>query len=150
MLEALDSGRVTHYVTDFPNNKTAGAPGVIAIPHLGASTPESEDNCVGMACSEIIEYIENGNIINSVNIADAYLPRSGDPRVCIIHDNIPDMIAKITSAVSSFGVNIENMINAGTKKRYHAYTMLDISSMPDGLEDAIGKIGGVSRVRALL
>ena len=149
ILSALASEQVSCYVTDFPNGKTAGAQGVIAIPHLGASTPESEDNCVGMACSEIVEYIENGNIINSVNMANAYLPRTGDPRVCVIHDNVPDMISKITGAISSFGVNIENMINASTKGRIPSYTLLDISSTPDGLEEAIKKIKSVTRVRCL-
>jgi D-3-phosphoglycerate dehydrogenase len=149
ILEALSSGHVSRYVTDFPNGKTAGAPGVIAIPHLGASTPESEDNCVSMACSEIMEYIENGNILNSVNMATASMPRSGDPRICVIHENVPEMIAKITSVVSSFGVNIENMINASTKRGRYAYTMLDVSAMPDGIDRAISKINSVIRVRLL-
>ena len=149
IIEALGSGYVSHYVTDFPNGKTAGKPGVIATPHLGASTPESEDNCVNMACTEIIEYLENGNIINSVNMAGAYLPRTGDSRVCVIHDNVPDMISKITGAISSFGVNIENMINASTKGRIPSYTMLDVSSVPDGLEEAIRRIKCVTRVRTL-
>jgi len=149
ILEALASGHVSHYVTDFPNSKTAGAPGVIAIPHLGASTPESEDNCVSMACTEIMEYIENGNIINSVNMARAYLPRTGDPRMCVIHHNVPEMISKITGAISSLGVNIENMINSGTKGQVQSYTMLDISSLPDGLEEAVRKIDCVTRVRVL-
>jgi len=150
MLEALASGQVSRYVTDFPNAKTAGAPGVIAIPHLGASTPESEDNCVSMASLEIKEYVENGNITNSVNMATACLPRTGDPRICIIHDNVPEMIAKITGTVSSFGVNIENTIYASTKGRLPSYMMLDISSLPDGLEDDIKKISGVTRVRVLV
>ena len=149
MLDALASGQVARYVTDFPNEKTAGAPGVISIPHLGASTPESEDNCVSMACSELMEYIENGNILNSVNMARAYLPRTGDPRLCVIHDNVPEMIAKITGVVSSLGVNIENMINASIKGRIPAYTMLDVSSLPEGLEDAVRKIEHVTRVRGL-
>jgi len=149
MLAALASGKVKHYVTDFPNAKTAGAPGVIAIPHLGASTPESEDNCVGMVCSEIIEYIENGNIMNSVNMSHAYLPRTEDPRICIIHYNVPDMIARITAEVSKHEVNIENMLNAGTKGRSLAYTMLDVNALPEELEAAIEKIKGVIRVRAI-
>ena len=149
MLEALSSGHVYRYVTDFPTAKTAGAKGVISFPHLGASTPESEDNCVSMACSEIIEYIENGNILNSVNMPQASMPRNGDPRICVIHDNIPEMIAKITSVVSSYGLNIENMINADKKMRPHAYTMLDVNALPDGIEDAMKKIDGVIRVRTL-
>jgi len=150
MLAALDSGHVSCYVTDFPNAKTAGAKGVIAIPHLGASTPESEDNCVSMAADQIIEYLENGNIINSVNIPGAVLPRiSGDPRICVIHKNIPDMLANITGAISKFGVNIENMINSGTKGKAAAYTMLDIDKLADGLEDAVKAIEGVTKVRII-
>jgi len=150
ILAALESGHVSCYVTDFPNAKTAGAKGVIAIPHLGASTPESEDNCVSMAAAQIIEYLENGNIINSVNIPGAVLPRiAGDPRICIIHKNIPDMIANITSAISKFGINIENMINAGDKNKSVAYTMLDIDKITDGLEDAMKGIEGVTKVRIL-
>ena len=149
ILEALASGQISRYVTDFPTSKIVRAPGVIAIPHLGASTPESEDNCVSMACSEVIEYIENGNICNSVNIANAYLTRSGDPRICLIHFNVPEMIAKISSKVSSFGINIENMLNASTKGSLYAYTILDVSAMPDGIEEAMKKINGVIRVRTL-
>jgi len=150
MLAALELGHVSCYVTDFPNAKTAGAKGVIAIPHLGASTPESEDNCVSMAADQIIEYLENGNIINSVNIPGAVLPRiSGDPRICIIHNNVPDMIANITSAISKFGVNIENMINAGSKGKTAAYTMLDVDKIADGIEDAIKGIEGVTKVRVI-
>jgi len=149
ILEALSSGRVSRYVTDFPNSKIAGVPGVIATPHLGASTPESEDNCVTMACTEIIEYIENGNILNSVNMQNASMPRTDDPRICVMHDNVPEMIAKITGTISSFGLNIENMINTGTKKRRQAYTMLDVDSLPDGIADALKLIPGVIRVRAL-
>ena len=151
MIEALNSGQVSVYVTDFPNAKTAGAKGVIPIPQLGASTPESEDNCVSMAAEEIIEYLENGNIINSVNLPTAVMPRTGnDPRICILHDNVPDMIAKITSAVSSSGANIENMVNAGTKGKVASYTMLEVNKLADGLKDTINKIEGVTRVRIIL
>ncbi|MDR0491608.1 MAG: 3-phosphoglycerate dehydrogenase [Oscillospiraceae bacterium] len=150
ILDALASGQVSCYVTDFPNEKTSGKAGVIAIPHLGASTPESEDKCVSMACSEIIEYIENGNLINSVNMAGAYMPRTGDPRVCVIHDNVPEMIAKITGTVSSFGLNIENSVYASTKGRLPSYMMIDVDAVPDGLEAALGSISGVTRVRVLL
>ena len=149
MLEALATGHVSRYVTDFPTGKLAGAAGVIAIPHLGASTPESEENCVSMACSEVIDYVENGNIHNSVNMANAFLPRNGDPRICIIHFNVPEMIAKISSKVSSFDINIENMINASTKGSIYAYTLLDVSALPEGLGDTIKKIHGVIRVRML-
>jgi len=149
MLAALESGQVSCYVTDFPNAKTAGAKGVVAIPHLGASTPESEDNCVSMAAAQIIEYIENGNIINSVNIPNASLPRSaGTPRVCVIHNDGAEMMANITSAVSKLGVKIENMLNAGGKGKT-AYTILDIDKLADGLEEAVKGIGGVIKARII-
>ena len=150
MIAALESGHVSCYVTDFPNAKTAGAKGVIAIPHLGASTPESEDNCVKMAADQIIEYIENGNIINSVNIPGAVLPRiQGDPRICVIHNNIPDIIANITGALSKLGVNVDNMINAGAKEKKISYTMLDVNKLADGLEEAIKGLEGVIKVRVI-
>ena len=150
MLAALESEQVACYVTDFPNAKTAEAKGVIAIPHLGASTPESEDNCVSMAATQIIEYIENGNIINSVNFPATVMPRiAGDPRVCIIHKNVPEMIASITTVISKLGINIENMISNSIKDKVEAYTMLDVSKIANGLEEAITGIDGVLKVRIL-
>jgi len=149
ILEALAAGHVSHYVTDFPTAVLSGAPGVIATPHIGASTPESEENCVSMACSEIIEYVENGNILNAVNMAQTYLPRTGDPRMCVLHNNVPEMIAKMSGIISSFGVNIENMINSSMKGRVPCYTMFDVSSLPDGMADAIRKIRDVTKVRLL-
>lgn len=150
MIEAIRSGKVSRYVTDFPNAKTANVPGIIAIPHLGASTPESEDNCAIMAARELADYLENGNICNSVNMPNAYMPRSGDPRLCVIHKNIPDMLSKITGAVSSHGINIENMVNASTKGRQNSYTMMEMLSVDDGLAEKITSINGVVRVRVIL
>lgn len=150
MIEAIRSGKVARYVTDFPNAKTANVPGIIAIPHLGASTPESEDNCAIMAARELADYLENGNICNSVNMPNAYMPRSGDPRLCVIHKNIPDMLSKITGAVSSHGINIENMVNASTKGRQNSYTMMEMLSVDDGLAEKIKSISGVVRVRVIL
>ena len=149
MLEALESGKVARYVTDFPNKTVVGAKNVVAIPHLGASTPESEDNCAVMAARQIADYLENGNIVNSVNIPSAVMPRSGGARVCVIHKNIPEMIAKITTALSFKGANIENMMNAGRKDKTYAYTMIDVDSVHDGLADAISQIDGVIRVRVI-
>jgi len=147
---AIDCGKVACYVTDFPNAKTADMPNVIAIPHLGASTPESEDNCAVMAANEIIDYLEWGNIRNSVNMAPASMPATGDPRLCVIHQNIPDMIAKITSAISARGTNIENMVNSARKGSSYAYTLLELATEPGGsLLDAIAAIEGVIRVRAI-
>jgi len=147
MLAALESGKVARYVTDFPNNKTPGAKGVIAIPHLGASTPESEDNCAFIAAKEIVDYIENGNITNSVNMPAAVLPRSGSVRVCVIHKNVPEMIAKITGAVSAAGLNIENMLNAS--RGDYAYTIIDTNGNSDVLDASIMAVNGVIRVRTI-
>jgi D-3-phosphoglycerate dehydrogenase len=123
---------------------------VIAIPHLGASTPESEDNCAYMAAAQVIDYIENGNIVNSVNMPIAFLPRmGGDPRICILHRNVPDMISKIAGAISARGLNIENMLNASMKGRDAAYTIIDTQTAPEGLDGELRAIGGVVRVRIL-
>lgn len=149
ILAALDSGKVSCYVTDFPNERVVNGKNVIAFPHLGASTPESEDNCAVMAAREIMDYLENGNIMNSVNMPKAVMPRNGDPRLCVIHDNVPDMISKITGTLGAVGVNIENMVNASLKNRSHAYTMMDIASIPDNLEETISKMDGVVRVRII-
>ncbi len=149
IIEAIDTGKVACYVTDFPNAKTANVPKIIAIPHLGASTPESEDNCAVMAVREMMEYLENGNISNSVNMPSANLPRTGDMRICVIHRNIPDMISKIAGAVSGMGINIENMVNASKKGHMQAYTILDVPSIPVGLEDKIKNIESVIRVRTI-
>lgn len=149
IIEAIDCGKVACYVTDFPNEKTANVPNIIAIPHLGASTPESEDNCAVMASRELRDYIENGNIMNSVNMPRAVLARNGDPRVCVIHKNIPDMIAQITKSVASCSVNIENMLNASTKGRPYAYTMMDMETVPEAAVEIIKNIDGVIRVRVV-
>jgi D-3-phosphoglycerate dehydrogenase len=150
MLEAIEAGKVAKYVTDFPNGKLAGARGVVAIPHLGASTPESEEKCACMAAAQIIDYLENGNIVNSVNMPRVAMPRTGgEPRVCVMHRNIPDMIAKISGAVSARGINIENMVNAAVRGSDMAYTLLDVSRAGDGLREAAEAIGGVMRVRVL-
>ena len=148
ILEALDSGKVSAYVTDFPNDDIIGANGVIAIPHLGASTPESEENCATMAADELIDYIENGNITNSVNMPNVVMPRSGDVRICVIHKNIPNILNSITSLTTAENVNIENMLNKS--KKDYAYTMLDIKSDRSGaIAEEITKIDGVIKVRVI-
>jgi len=148
IIAALEAGQVACYVTDFPNGKTAGAPGVIPIPHLGASTPESEDNCVAMAADEIIEYIENGNVINSVNLPAAKLERSGSPRLCVIYKGA-SIAEKVKSAVAEFGGSVENMLDARAERFSHSYIIADLSAAPDGLADAISKIEGAIKVRVL-
>ena len=148
MIAALESGKVSSYVVDFPTDEMLGIPGVIAIPHLGASTPESEDNCAVMAARELSEYIEDGNITNSVNFPNISMPRSSDVRVCVIHRNVPTMITSITGVLSSNNVNIENLINKSRDD--YAYTMLDVENCDTGaVADAISAIDGVIRVRII-
>ncbi|MBQ9111898.1 MAG: phosphoglycerate dehydrogenase [Oscillospiraceae bacterium] len=124
MQAALESGKIACYVTDFPNAKTVAMDGVIAIPHLGASSPESEDNCAIMAAKELIDYIENGNIKNSVNFPNAVMNANGT-KLCILHKNVPAVISTITSELAAAGLNIDNMVNAS--KKDYAYTMVDVA-----------------------
>ena len=148
MLSALDSGKVACYVTDFPNNKILQGKNVIAIPHLGASTPESEENCAVMAAQELKDYLENGNITNSVNLPTLVQPWSGESRLCIIHRNVPGAIANITGVLSKDGVNVENMTNKS--KKDYAYTVVDVGSrVSDAGADEIRALEGVLRVRLL-
>ena len=145
---ALESGKVAAYVTDFPSDEILDTDGVIAIPHLGASTPESEDNCASMAAKELIDYIENGNIVNSVNLPEVTMPRSGKNRVCVIHKNIPNMLTKITGLISDDGINIENLLNKS--RGDYAYTMLDIADFEtEQLQKEIANIEGVIKVRII-
>lgn len=142
---ALESNKVACYVTDFPSDDILGTDGVIAIPHLGASTPESEDNCAAMAAKELIDYIENGNIVNSVNLPEITMPRSGEKRICVIHKNIPTMLTAITAVFANGGVNIENLLNKS--RGDYAYTMLDVSAAADEQAKEIAAIEGVIKVR---
>lgn len=148
MIAALDAGKVACYVTDFPTSEIAQAKNVIPIPHLGASSPESEENCAVMAAKELREYLENGNVKNSVNLPDVYMPRSGVARLCVIHRNIPNTLSKITSACAEQGINIENMINKS--RGDYAYTILDSDKKQgDEIRAAVNGIEGVLRVRIL-
>lgn len=148
LIPALESGRVAAYVTDFPDNRIANAAGVIALPHLGASTPESEDNCAIMAAHELQDYLENGNITNSVNMPAVSMERSGEARICVIHHNIPNTLAQITSIVSGAGMNVENLANKSRKD--YAYTMLDVNGkVADAMAEQIKGIEGVIRVRVM-
>ena len=148
IIAALESGKVASYVTDFPTDEVLDVDGVIAIPHLGASTPESEDNCAAMAAKELIDYIENGNISNSVNLPEITMPRSGSHRICVIHKNIPNMLTSITAIVAENNVNIENMLNKS--RGDYAYTMLDVTDADvSGMEEKIGAIDGIIKVRII-
>lgn len=148
MLAALDTGKVAAYITDFPNNTLVKAPHVIAMPHLGASTPESEQNCAAMAVDELRDYLENGNIRNSVNLPAVSMERSGVMRMCIIHKNIPAMLASITTLLSKDGVNVENLSNKS--KGDYAYTMVDLGTEVDQavIED-VRRLPNVIRVRVI-
>ena len=145
---ALADGKVSAYVTDFPTEEVINTPGVVAIPHLGASTEESEDNCAIMAAQQLDDYLKNGNIKNSVNYPNVEMPRSAVARICVLHQNVPSILTKITAAVADEGLNIENMTNKS--KGENAYTMLDVSSTPS--EDAIARISaveGINKVRVI-
>jgi len=148
MLAALDTGRVSVYVTDFPNNKLLQAPHVLGMPHMGASTPESEQNCAIMAVDQLRDYLENGNIRNAVNLPNVYLERSGVMRMCIIHRNVPAMLANITSLLSTDGVNVENLSNKS--KGPYAYTLVDLGTRVDKkvIED-VKNLPNVIRVRVI-
>ena len=148
IIVALSDGKVAAYVTDFPNDDLLGVDGVIAIPHLGASTPESEDNCAKMAADELIDYLENGNITNSVNLPNVSMPKAGEKRICIIHDNKPNIIAQLSSAVSPKNINIENMMNKS--KKDYAYSILDVDGdATDEIKSEMEAIDGVIKVRVI-
>lgn len=148
MIKALEGGKVACYVTDFPNAEIIGVKGVVAIPHLGASTPESEDNCAVMATKQLIDYIENGNIKNSVNLPDAEMTAVGT-KICIIHKNIPSIISQITTSLAGNGLNIENMLNKS--KKDYAYTMIDAcgGNVTDNIIASINAIDGIIKVRVI-
>lgn len=147
MIAALEAGKIACYVTDFPNANTIGVKNIIAIPHLGASTPESEDNCAMMAADELSAYLEQGNIINSVNFPNAEMHANGT-KLCVLHKNVPTIIAQITSALGDAGKNIDNMVNAS--KKDNAYTMIDVAGdVADSIVDTVKAIDGVIRVRVI-
>ena len=148
LLEAMETGRVSGYMTDFPTEAILGKPGIVCTPHLGASTPEAEDNCAAMAAQEISDYLKNGNITHSVNMPEVHQPRAGGKRICIIHKNEPGMISQITALTTEAGLNIENMVNKSKKNM--AYTMLDATGAVDGrLAEKLAAIPAVIRVRIL-
>lgn len=147
MTEALKSGKVAKYVTDFPNQTILQAPNVIAMPHLGACTPESEDRCAVMAARELYDYLLNGNIKNSVNLPDVSLSRMGVCRLCVIHHNVPKMINRILDRLG-VDVNVEHMINK--PRGQYAYTMVDLGSPIDEITaESIRRMDHVLRVRVI-
>lgn len=147
ILPALEGGKVAAYITDFPSDEVLGAKGVIAVPHLGASTPESEDNCAKMAALELIDYIENGNIKNSVNYPDASMNAAGT-KVCVMHKNVPAVISALTTAFGDAGLNIDNMLNKS--KKDYAYTLLDVAGeVSDAVVEKLSAIDTVIKVRVI-
>ena len=144
ILKALEEDKLRCYVTDFPTDDMLGNEKVVALPHLGASTPESEDNCAVMAAQQVKDFLENGNIKNSVNFPNVSMERSGKCRYGVLHKNIPSMISQITNAFGQNGINIENMVNKS--KKDFACTILDADTKSPEVEKAIAAIDGVVRV----
>ena len=148
VINALDEGEMACYVTDFPDAKLIGVDGVIAIPHLGASTPESEENCAEMAAQELIDYLEDGNIKNSVNMPNVFMHRTGKVRVTVIHKNQPNMIATITDTISKDGVNIASFEDKNRGEI--AYSIIDCdNAVSDRIANDSNSIEGVIRVRII-
>lgn len=146
--EALASGKVSVYATDFPNEETVATENIITLPHLGASTPEAEDNCAAMAAAEMMDYLENGNITNSVNYPACASPRvAGTARVCVLHKNLPNILGQVTAVFGNKGTNIEHLTN--NSRGDYAYTMLDVSAAGDAEAAELKSVEGVIAVRVL-
>jgi len=146
--EALDAERLRYYVCDFPSPAINAHPRVVALPHLGASTREAEDNCALMVADQLREYLENGNVRNSVNFPDTVAPRESDFRLAIANANVPNMLGQMSTAMASAGLNIHNMLNKSRGEM--AYTIVDVdSAVPDRVVQSLAKIAGVLSVRYL-
>lgn len=146
LIEALNSGKVAAYVTDFGDDAVLGVEGVTVMPHLGASTPESEENCAVMAVDQVKEYLENGNIINSVNFPAVSMARTGDARVCVMYKNDADALSKIVAAVSD-NAKVENM--ESKSRGDYAYAVIDTTGATDAVASAVEAVDGVIRVRVI-
>lgn len=145
---AIADGKVSKYVVDFPNAETVNQKGIIAIPHLGASTEESEDNCAMMAAQELASYLETGDILNSVNFPNCSLPMGAAGRVAILHENVPNMISQFTNLFSDAGINISDMINKSKKEQ--ACTIINAdAAVPADFAEKISALDGVYRVRVI-
>ena len=148
LIAAIDVGKVARYVTDFPNDRLVGIANVVAMPHLGASTPESEEKCAVMAAQELADYLYNGNVKNGVNLPNVYLERAGKARICVIHKNVPRMINRFLDLIGEQNINVEHMIN---KPRGDvAYTIIDTGAdIPAEIEQKIAAMAEVMRVRVI-
>ncbi len=148
VVEAIDAGKVYAYVCDFPNNRIKNHPRVIALPHLGASTHEAEENCAIMVVEQVKDYLENGNVRNSVNFPEMNMPRGSGYRIAVVNSNVPNMLGQISTAAAEAGQNIVDMLNKSRGEL--AYTLLDVEKpVTDDLIEAIRAIDGVLAVRAL-
>ncbi|MGC9007734.1 MAG: 3-phosphoglycerate dehydrogenase, partial [Halothiobacillaceae bacterium] len=148
MVEALNSGKAHAYVSDFPTNLTKNHPRCITLPHLGASTGEAEDNCAIMVAEQVRDFLENGNITNSVNFPEVKLPRKGSHRLAIANKNLPDMVGQMSHILGSHKVNIVHMVNESRGDL--AYTLIDVEGeVPAAAAEAIRAIDGVLNVRVI-
>ena len=148
LIKSLDSGKVKYYVTDFPIDEKKNHDRVIALPHLGASTSEAEENCAIMIAKQVKDYLEHGNIVNSVNFPDSKMPRAGEERLAITHRNVPNMVRQITKEIAEEGANIIDMLNKS--KGDFAYTLIDIEKeIPKTVIENIKQVEGILKVRAL-
>ncbi len=145
LIQALESGKVARYVSDFASYRLVHTKNTVCFPHLGASTPESEENCAVMAVKELKDYLENGNVVNSVNLPSVSEARTTSHRICIIHRNVPNMLARLTTIIGNNGINIENLVNKARGDL--AYTMIDTNSNVD--EKALNEVENIIRVRIL-
>ena len=148
LIKSLDSGKVKYYVTDFPIDEKKNHDRVIALPHLGASTLEAEENCAIMIAKQVKDYLEHGNIVNSVNFPDSKMPRAGEERLAITHRNVPNMVRQITKEIAEEGANIVDMLNKS--RGDFAYTLIDIEKeIPKTVIENIKQVEGILKVRAL-
>ena len=146
--DAVASGKVSRYITDFPDETLLGKENILCVPHLGASTPEAEDNCAYMAAKQLTDYLENGNIVNSVNYPTVTMPRDSAARVCVHHKNVKEILSKILAIISSQGINVAHMQDQS--KGEYAYLILDLDEVPSAAcVDLIRGVKDVIRVRQL-
>lgn len=148
VIDALESEKLSRYVTDFPTDEMLGIKNLIAIPHLGASTPEAEDNCAVMVARQMIDFIENGNITNSVNMPACKMPRQGKSRITVFHKNVKNVLSAITAVIGEEGINIANLMSQA--KGEHAYLILDLDeNLSDAALDKIKGMDSVVKVRTI-
>ena len=148
MVAAVESGKVSRYITDFPSEELLGKENILCVPHLGASTPEAEDNCAYMAAKQLTDYLENGNIVNSVNYPAVSMPRTSKSRVCVLHKNVKEILSKMLAIVSSQGINVAHMQDQS--KGDYAYLILELDDEPTKASvEMLRSLPDVIRVRVL-